>query len=227
MIDRIARGCRNRLTSGDFQFIAATLAASSRSKNFLEQLFEDEASLISVLDHPKLLSAILSTENLLEISPELYFYVLARHALKITGIDDETLADYVGGTLAEYARTAPITPTPQKPFLSLSYHTDLLEAIEGADNYERFYLYAFSANQFLILTGIFSHFLENREQRRGAPGLDYYEAVASNAFRSAGNHPLANEFAIRETYLYLAEAFREIRIALNHLTDEFLIFEAA
>jgi hypothetical protein len=85
---------------------------------------------------------------------------------------------------------------------------------------ERFFLEVQCGNRFLVLTGLFPRFLERRAERRGAPGLGYYESVARHSFRTAGQHPLAEEYAVREVYGRLAECFTETRRALNRMADE-------
>lgn len=67
--------------------------------------------------------------------------------------------------------------------------------------------------------GTLSRFLERRAERRGAPGLGYYESVARHSFRTAGQHPLATEYAVREVYGRLAECFTETRRALNRMAE--------
>ena len=73
-----------------------------------------------------------------------------------------------------------------------------------------------------MLTGLFPKFLEHRAERRGAPGVNYYEGVARSAFLAAGDHPLADEFAVRTIYPRLAECLSETRLALNRMAEDYL-----
>ncbi len=219
----VPSGCLHRLTKADLFFVSATLALSDASGRSLARLFDDDGALESILAHPKLIAALLDTEAMLDVSPELYFYVLVRHTLGELGLDDPQVADYVAAALAEYGRAHPLTRLPATPESEFTYHVDFLKALDYANNYERFYVYVFSANQFLVLTGLFPHFLEYRERRRGAPGLSYYEDVARGAFESASQHPLADEFALREVFARLVETMPTTRRALNRLADEYLV----
>jgi hypothetical protein len=211
------------LNATDTAFIGATLGVNGRELESLSELVGDPHSADDVLSQPQLRDAVIHEADLLTVSAQLYFYVLVRHGLQEVGIDDSGLADYIAGTLAQYADEDLLSPSPGGPAGDFTYHVDFLQAIERADRSQRFYLYVFSGNQFLVLTGLFPRFLERRERRRGAPGVRYYEAVAQGAFRSAGAHPLADEFDLREVYGRLSESFHQARVALNRLADEYLV----
>jgi hypothetical protein len=61
-----------------------------------------------VLDHPRLVDAILSQAGQLSISSSFYFYVLARHVLKRAEITDRKVCDYIGSLLETFlARQRP------------------------------------------------------------------------------------------------------------------------
>jgi len=175
----------------------------------------------AMLDDPELLNAILNLKHPIDISPELYFYVLVRHALKQNGIDHADVADYVGAILAEHARGNPYEGQNDS-IGHVPYHLDFITAINSATPYDRFYLYVRCGNQFLTLTGLFPKFFAKREERRGAPSVLYYEGVARDSFRNAGNHPLASEFELDEVYQVLSEELPRTRRALNHMAREYL-----
>ncbi len=213
--------CRSRLQRRDFAFIATALGERESAAPIQEATLDLEA----MLDHPRLLGAILSLPDPIDISPELYFLVLVRHALTDAGIDHFDVADYVAATLAEHARGNPYQNSDTQ-IGELPYHVDFIAAINEASPYDRFYLHVRCGNQFLTLTGLFPKFFEHREERRGAPGLLFYEGVARDAFRSAGGHPLASEFALDEVYYVLAEELPRARRALNRMAREYLFLGA-
>ncbi len=218
--------CRSRLQSRDLEFIAQVLAGSDEiQRSALYQFFESSKALEELLEHPALLSAVLALKHPLNISPELYFYVLVRQELKEAGIDHIEVADYVAATLAEHARGNPYQGQ-DTGIGQLPYHVDFITAINEASAYDRFYLYVRCGNQFLTLTGLFPKFFEHREERRGAPGVLYYEGVARDSFRYAGNHPLASEFALDEVYHTLADELPRARRALNRMAREYLFLGA-
>ncbi len=172
-----------------------------------------------LLDEPAVLEAVVRLAQPISISAELYFYVLVRHHLVEAGIRDILIADYIAGTLADYAYGEKAKDTPPCEF---TYHIDFLSALDGATPYEQFYLHVGCGNQFMMLTGLFPRFIERRRDRRGAPGIDYYEALACDSFQTAADHPLAGEFGLADVYRDLAEVFPHTRRVLNRLAREFL-----
>lgn len=203
--------------------VLTSIESGSREEAFF-QLAGDPESLDALLDHPKLLEAILDMGHPVDVSAELYFYVLVRHTLKEAGLDHIELADYVAATLAEYAMGNPFQSGSNDALQvdGMPYHVDFLQAINEAAHYDRFYLHVKCGNQFLVLTGMFPGFLKHRESRRGAPGVRFYEGVAQESYRTAMQHPLADEFALCEVYDLLADQFRVTRRALNRMTKEYM-----
>lgn len=224
----VPTSCRERLQPRDFEFILAALAGGDRGgAKFLAELFNEPGTLTAILDHDRLLRAVLELPAPLSISPELYFYTIVRRSLKDAGIDDVEIADYVAATLAENTGGALSRSCSGKvPDAEFTYHVDIIEKMSDASPTERFFLEVQCGNRFLVLTGLFPRFLERRAERRGAPGLNYYEGVARNAFLLAGRHPLAEEFAVREVYRRLGDCFSETRRALNRMADEMLFLGA-
>ncbi len=222
----VPQRCRDRLTPHDFDFIAETLSRDSSDSGLLFELMRDPDSLNGLLDHPQLLNAVLHLHQPITISPELYFCVLVRHGLKEAGIDHLDVADYVAATLAEHAGSGGKLHQGDFSLAHATYHVDFIESLNAATPYEQFYLHVHCGNQFLVLTGLFPRFIARREKRRGAPGVHYYEGVARESFRTAGGHPLADEFALSEVYQVLAEEFPLTRMALNRMAQEFLLLGA-
>ncbi|MCB1230762.1 MAG: hypothetical protein KDN19_10875 [Verrucomicrobiae bacterium] len=219
----VTTSCRERLQPRDFEFILDVMTAGRGGRWQLESLFEDPDSLLAVLDHEQLVKAVLELPFPLAISPELYFFILVRRSLKHAGIDDVDIADYVAATLASHAGGNPLgTMKSDRPDADFTYHVDFLREFEGLSDYDRFFLEVQCGNHFLVLTGLFPKFLEHRADRRGAPGVGYYEGVARSAFLKAGGHPLADEFAVRSIYPRLAECFTETRRALNRMAEDYL-----
>ncbi|MEM7012947.1 MAG: hypothetical protein AAF585_15840 [Verrucomicrobiota bacterium] len=220
----VPHSCRARLQRRDFRFIAQVLLGvpSDAQIAALISTTRDPEALIQVLDDSHLMTAIITMGAPISISAELYFYVLVRHALREARIDNADLADYVAATLAEYAKGNPLVPQEGEKFEDVTYHVDFLQAINCANPHERFFLQVRCGNQFMVLSGLFPRFLKRREERHGAPGIRYYESVASESFRSAAEHPLAGEFAVNEVYPLLAEVMPQTRRALNRLGDEYL-----
>jgi hypothetical protein len=95
---------RARFTAADFDFIVRTLARSQTDQVSLVDLLSDVEARDSILDHPRLVDAILNNCRHLRISSQFYFYVLARHVLQQGGIGDRELCDYVASLLETFSR---------------------------------------------------------------------------------------------------------------------------
>ena len=222
-MNRVPTSCLERLSQRDFAFIEKIILGKEGTGGTLESLFEERDSLLAVLEHDGLFRSLIELPYPLGISPELYFFVMVRRGLKNGGIEDVEIADYVAAVLATHAMGGSQGYTDlELPAADFSYHVDFLYALEGLSDYDRFFLEVECGNHFLVLTGLFPKFLEHRASRRGAPGLGYYEDLARGAFLAAGDHPLADEFAVRSVYPLLADRFSETRRALNLLADEYL-----
>ena len=100
----IQANCRARFTAADFDFVVRTLARSKTDHVSLVDLLSDVETRDSILDHPRLVDAILCNAGHLHISSQFYFYVLARHVLQQAGIVDRKLCDYVGSLLETFSR---------------------------------------------------------------------------------------------------------------------------
>lgn len=218
--------CLDRLKRRDLEFIAAVLKPDTpREREALFRLLTDAESLREILDQDVVHRAVIEQAMPLTISPELYFYVLVRRALRQAGIEDVRIAEYVSATLAQHAYGEPGGSSAMPTESGIDYHIDILQALERATHYERFFLQVCCGNRFMFLTGLFPRFIRNRRDRRGAPGLRYYEEVARRAYQEAGNHPLADEFALAGVYHGLAETLHDTRQALNHLAEHHLFLD--
>jgi len=222
-MQHLAISCLDRLTERDFRFIENAFAGDNSQCPSLQWLFEDPETLPSILEHDVVFRKVVEMPFPLDISPQFYFYVLVRRALKDAGIKEVEIADYVAAALADNVCGRSAAPVgTEKPDYDFTYHIDFLAAIEAASAYDRFFLEVECGNRFLVLTGLFPAFLEHRANRRGAPGLEYYEEVARNAFVAAGGRPLAEEFAVASIYSQLAACLSETRRALNRMSEEML-----
>lgn len=222
-MQHLATSCLDRLTESDFRFIAGAVTGKTDQIDSLRWIFEDPEALPNLLESDSVYRRVVEAPFPVDISPQFYFYVLVRRALTDAGIDEIVIADYVAAALADHACGRSAAPIgSEKPDCDFTYHIDFLAACEAASAYDRFFLEVECGNRFLVLTGLFPAFLENRANRRGAPGLDYYEEVARNAFVSAGSRPLADEFSVGNIYPLLAECFSETRRALNRMSEEML-----
>jgi len=205
------------LQARDFAFIQAILASGEQEHTALHTLLLDPEMLDALLDQPALYQAVQHRQGTLDISSALYFYLIVRNTLKDAGIDDRGVADYVSSILVSFSRTdcqRELLPGIREP---MHYLVDMVSQIEQCDYYHRFFLYAHLGNHTLFLAGLFPKHLEYRVERRGAPGLPYFESMGMAHFKAARNHPLAREFDMAEVYDHLYLSFHDTRKALNQL----------
>ena len=213
----IQANCRARFTAQDFEFVIRVLGRNSRQKISLVELLTDPESRDQILDDDSLYRAILENTGNLTISPQFYFYVLARLVLRRVGIEDRTLSDYVAALLEKFSSTrqmrGPIAGGP------VTYLSDLLLALNGASSYQAFLIQTHVGNYALFVTGIFHENIESRRQR-GAPSCSFYEELGRISFHAAAAHGVAKKFELGPVFETLAERFRDCRLALNKLADE-------
>ncbi|HCR36804.1 MAG TPA: hypothetical protein DIU37_01495 [Opitutae bacterium] len=207
--------CRVRLKPCDYEFIHATFIRAGESEETLETLFSDQASRDLLLDDARLFQEIIDCPKLLLFSPSLYFYVLVRHVFLDVGLEGRALADYVAAVLEHFLSEE---DNPKN-----LYWVDFCESIERGNPTDCFYKTLDWANAALLMTGVFPDFIAQREQRRGAPSLDFYESAAASCYRMAGGHSMALELNLNEVLAMLSEAFPLARKGLNAMRDR-LIF---
>lgn len=217
----IRANCRERFTADDFDFIVRTLARSQRDQVSLVDLLSDAETRDNVLDHPRLVDAILCHASQLRISSQFYFYVLARHVLRQAGIVDRKLCDYVGSLLEAFSRVNGLRGPQSGDDTSRQYISDMLIALTRATPEQAFLLRAHVGNYSLFLTGIF-HENTQRRSRHGAPDLTFYEQVGRQNYQLVSSHAAARRCELNDVYEELADRFREIRLALNQLSDRLI-----
>ncbi len=174
----------------------------------------------ALLDDPRTLNAVLTAD--VGVSPGLVFYVLVRHALLESGIDDRTLADYLAALLVEFGREDRAYRIQDGDPDRFFYLVDLITAMDGPDGRRQFLLRAHLGNFALWLTGIFPDHVVTRVQRRGAPGIDYFEAVGASGYRQAADSSIAGRYGLDRVYRTAADAFPALRVALNRIADRYL-----
>ncbi len=214
--------CRVQFTAADVDFIVSVFTKHGKEMTSLVKLFSDPDSLDIILDDDAVFRTLLEYHGCLNVSKHFYFYVMVRHVLRRSGIDDRTVADYVAAILATFSETARArNPLPEEehPF---DYLFDMLAALQTADDCSRFLIRAHVGNHSLFLSGIFPEHVRYRAQYRGAPEIEYYETLGSTNFRVASDHPLAHQYDLTPIFTVLSERFHAIRLALNEMTDRFV-----
>lgn len=217
----IQANCRARFTAADFHFIVRTLARSPNDNVSLVDLLGDEETRDAVLDQPRLVETILSQGGQLAISSAFYFYVLARHVLQRAGIADRKLCDYVASLLETFSRANGLHAPNASEEKGAQYLSDMLIALSRASAAQTFLLRAHVGNYSLFVSGIF-HENAQRRSRRGAPDLEFYEQIGRTNYQLVASHSTARRCELNDVFEELADRFHEVRLALNHLSDELL-----
>lgn len=175
----------------------------------------------AILDDPRTLNAALTARST-AVSPPLMFYLLVRHALLEGGIDDRTVADYLAAVLIEFGREDRAYRIEESDPDRFMYLVDLVMAMDSRDGRQQFLVRAHLGNFALWLSGIFPDWVTARVQRRGAPGIGYYEELGASGYRMAADTPHATAHGLDRVLRTAADAFPELRIALNRVSDRYL-----
>lgn len=181
-----------------------------------------EQGLDALLDDADVLRALIRTGGISTAPAPLVFYLLVRHALLQRELADRQMADYVAAVLLEFGitgRAHRVDGGPGEPF---HYLADVLAALEQARGEREVLLRIHLGNFALWLAGLFPDHITHRVQRRGAPPLSYYEEMGTLGFRSAAGTELAVRHGVGDVFLQVAERFRDVRVALNALSDTVL-----
>jgi hypothetical protein len=176
----------------------------------------------TILDDPRTLNALLAHGGFSTAPHPLVFYVVVRHALLEGSIHDRTLADYVSALLIEFGRGRRAYRVDDQEIPEYYYLLDLLEAARNATGHQQFRLRAHLGEYALWLSGMFPDYIAARVQRRGAPGIDYYEEMGASGYRSAADHRDAAHSGLNAVYRSCANTFPALRIALNRVSDRHL-----
>ena len=215
----ISSSC-DRFTAADFSFLSDLLAPGEGYRH-LWTLWEDPEALREMLDLKEVLRGLLDSTGALSVSPQFYFYVLVRHAFLDAGIEDPGIADFVAGVMSERVSTDPSDVLCGVPS-GLTHAADFVSILENAHGRLRFHLQIAAGNQFLVLTGLFPGFLQRRCERGGAPGIEFYEAFASRAYKEASENTAAPRGVPRRMFGELSECLHDARCSLNRIAEEFV-----
>src|SRR5213083_2812895 len=227
----VRANCRARFTAADFDFIVRTLARSQTDQVSLVDLLSDIETRDSILDHPRLVDAILNHCGQLQISSQFYFYVLARHVLQQDGIGDRKLCDYIASLLEAFSRAKQLRAPQTSGRCAESatadsscgeqYISDMLIALTRATPEQAFLLRAHIGNYSLFISGIF-HENTQRRSLRGGPDLEFYEQVGRTNYQLVASHETARRCELTDVFAGLASRFHDVRLALNELSDRLL-----
>jgi hypothetical protein len=220
----IQANCRAQFTADDFSFVVRSLARSQRDAVSLVSLLSDEAERDAILDHELVYRSLIDEGGCLRVSAAFYFYVLTRRVLRQVGVEERALSDYVAAVLLAFSHTSQLRAHNTEPATarSFTYVSDLLTQLAACPPEQAFVLRTHLANYSLFLSGMFAERITSHAERRGAPGLSFYESVGQSAYLHVAQHPQARRTDLHTVFEQLGNGFHGVRVALNRLTDSLL-----
>lgn len=153
-------------------------------------------------------------------SPSLFFYVLVRHALLARGVEDRRMADYCAALLREFGIRDRATRVARVDDHQHRYLVDILHDLAASSGDRQFRVLVHLGNYALWTAGLFPGWIEARRDRRGGPGLSYYDALGSRGYAEASDHWLAGRVGLEDVLRATAERFGEVRSALNDVGEQ-------
>jgi len=99
------------------------------------------------------------------------------------------------------------------------YNSDMLIALTRATPEQAFLLRSQIGKYSLLMSGIF-HENTQRRSLRGGPDIEFYEQVVLTNYQLVASHAVARRCELDDVFEGLADRFREVRLALNQLSDQ-------
>lgn len=218
----ILANVRERLTAQDLDLVVDALARGDTARRSALTDRMTTEGIDALLDQPGLLAALVDASSLASPSPALFWYVVVRHTLRDAGVNDVRLSDYLAALLIEFGRRDRAERIAAHDDATYRYLTDIVLDIETGSGRRGFLLRAHLGNYSLWLAGVFPDHIMARRERKGGPGLSYYETLGAQGYRLARDHDLAERFDLADVYDRAADQFSRLRVALNKISDRFL-----
>ncbi len=216
---------RASLTPADMEFVLDSLSGGRGEKEAMTSLLEERDFIDHLLEREELFERVVERKRYMEISPYLYFYIMTRHGLKCSGIDNRDVSDYIATLLAEFAEKGRLYRISVADDEIFHYIIDMLERIDGADSRKRFLIRTHIGNYSLFLLGLFiDHIRENHKYGRYLTGVEYYETMGSSNYRLAADNRFAEQLELVDVLTFLGEKFHDVRKSLNVLSKEYFHF---
>lgn len=213
MLKSIA-SARASFTRADIEFIESLYQSSQAIA--ICTLASDPDCLQELLDQPELRKALLESPVALPISPAMYFYVMVRQALLEGGVDHLELSDHIAGVLVDKLYGA-ARGSGSVPYWA-THAVDYIALIRNASGLLQVHLEVAAGDQFLVLTALFPEFIQSRQERSGAPSLDFYASFGRQSYHRASNRSCLNAES-RELLGLLAEVFPIAQGSLSRMRD--------
>lgn len=183
----------------------------------------EEKGLDRLLDDPRALERILERDRVEVMPSRLVIYVLLRRSLLETGVESRSIADYLTALVVEFGMGSRARRIAEYDEREYGYLVDILSDLTAAEGRRAFLLKAHLGNFALWLSGLFPDFITARVQRKGGPGLAYYEEMGQAGYRMAADEPQAQQQSLDRLFRDAADAFSPLRRSLNKFSDQ-LVF---
>jgi hypothetical protein len=211
---------RGRLTGADLELVMLVLSNGSASRRAsLERRLVAEGPDV-LLDTPGLVERLLALRTLVVPSQLLLFYVLVRHALLRSGIDDRDLADYLASMLSTFGQRDRAWRIDWNDDHQHHYLIDIVSDLEATQGNRQFKVMAHLGNYALWLAGVFPDYIAARQRRKGGPDVSYYESLGQRGYRLAARHELADRLGLDRVFDVAADRFSALRSAFNELSAQ-------
>lgn len=212
---------RSSLDRNEAAYLVWLLSRGDERGRAREEARLHEEGIDAILDDPRTFNALMTSAGMPGAPPRLIYYVLVRHALLEGGIGDRTLADYVASLLVEFGERDRARHVEEDDEEAFDYLVDIVSAAHDATSGRAFLLHAHLGNFALWLSGLFPDSITARVQRRGAPGIEYYEEVGAAGYQRAAESRDAGRHGLDRLFRTCADGFPELRIALNRVSDRY------
>jgi hypothetical protein len=177
-----------------------------------------EEGLDAILDDPRTFNALMAGREFSSAPVHVVFYLLVRHALLEDDIRDRRIADYLAALLLAFGR-AGHAHRVEDEFVEFRYLVDIVAEADRSQGHRAFLLRAHMGEFALWLSGLFPDHIAARVQRRGAPGIAYYEELGAAGYRMAARFADAERHGLDRVYSECADSFPTLRVALNRVAD--------
>jgi hypothetical protein len=214
----ITPNVRSSFGRGEAAFLVWLLTRGSDGARLREERRVEEEGLDALLDDPRTFNELMASRELSTAPAALVFYMLVRHALLEEGIADRALADYLSALVLAFREGGRAWRVDDES-AGLKYLADIVAAADEAAGERAFLLRAHLGEFALWLSGLFPDHITYRVQRRGAPGIRYYEELGSNGYRIASFDAHAQRHGVHLLYRQCAATFPALRVALNRISD--------
>jgi len=217
----ILANARVRLAAADYDLVVSALARGDPAARarWADRMAAEGPD--PLLDDPDLLDRLRAGRSLAVPSAALFTYVAVRHTLRVAGIDDRALADYLAALILEFSDHDRSSRAAGVDDQTYRYLIDIVSdlADENGTGDRAFLLRVHLGNYSLWLAGLFPDYIAARRRRAGGPDLPYYDELGRRGFALAADHALADRYGMTGIYRAAAERFPAVRVAINRLSD--------